>query len=300
MGNVRKEGEEMEKKYMERLVGKYCKIVTKEPGEERASVVTGVLEDVDYKDGFILVNSKQGLGCLRINTIIAIKPGRIILETNNDKHKKSLKDDKKGMVGIGTLIIFIAMVLVAAVAASVLIQTSQTLQQRAYKVSSETIQEVSSGLRIDDISGYTNSNQTYIEYMAMIIAPRAGSQYIDLQNVVVTVQLDNYTVLEFDANLIAGNVSPDGVFHTLNNSQLDSSNYGVIVIHDADNSITGTYGMNVGDSAFIIINLSASAHNGGAQPRKDIQGAVIPEIGMSAVYYVRTPAVFEQRIIQLY
>jgi flagellin FlaB len=289
----------MEKKYMERLVGKYCKIVTKEPGEERASVVSGILEEVDYKDGFIMVNSKQGLGCLRINTIVAIKPGRI-LETNNGKHKKSLKDDKKGMIGIGTLIIFIAMVLVAAVAASVLIQTSQTLQQRAYKVSSETIQEVSSGLRIDDISGYTNVNRTNIELMAMIIAPRAGSQYIDLQNVVVTIQLDNYTVLGFDPNLIAGNVSSDGVFHTLNNTDLNSTNYGIIVIHDADNSIVGTYGMNVGDSAFIVMNLSASAKNGGAEPRKDLQGAVIPEIGMSAVYYVRTPAVFEQRIIQLY
>lgn len=64
----------MEKKYMEKLVGKYCKIVTKEPGEERASVVVGILEDVDYKDGFILVESEQGLGCLRIDTIIAIKP----------------------------------------------------------------------------------------------------------------------------------------------------------------------------------------------------------------------------------
>jgi hypothetical protein len=66
----------MEKRYMERLVGKYCKIVTKEPGEERANVVTGVLEDVDYKDGFILVDSSQGLGCLRIDTVIAIKPGK--------------------------------------------------------------------------------------------------------------------------------------------------------------------------------------------------------------------------------
>jgi len=68
------EGEKMEKRYMERLVGKYCKIITKEPGEERANVVTGILEDVDYKDGFILIDSSQGLGCLRIDTVIAIKP----------------------------------------------------------------------------------------------------------------------------------------------------------------------------------------------------------------------------------
>jgi ribosome maturation factor RimP len=71
-----KDVKKMEKKYMERLIGKYCKIVTKEPGEERASVVTGTLEEVDYQDGFILVDSEQGLGCLRINTIIAIKPAR--------------------------------------------------------------------------------------------------------------------------------------------------------------------------------------------------------------------------------
>ena len=74
----------MEKRYMERLVGKYCKIVTKEPGEDRATVVTGILEDVDYKDGFILVDSSQGLGCLRIDTIIAIKPGRV----REASHKK--------------------------------------------------------------------------------------------------------------------------------------------------------------------------------------------------------------------
>lgn len=66
----------MEKKYMERLIGKYCKIVTKEPGEDKASVVIGTLEEVDYQDGFILIDSEQGLGCLRINTIIAIKPAK--------------------------------------------------------------------------------------------------------------------------------------------------------------------------------------------------------------------------------
>ena len=74
---------------MDRLVGKYCKIVTKEPGEERASVVTGILEDVDYKDGFILVNSSQGLGCLRINTIVAIKPGMTKELIRNIRKKKT-------------------------------------------------------------------------------------------------------------------------------------------------------------------------------------------------------------------
>ena len=61
---------------MDELKGKYCKIVTREPGADRASVVTGTLQDIDYEDGFILINSDQGLGCLSINTIVAIKPGK--------------------------------------------------------------------------------------------------------------------------------------------------------------------------------------------------------------------------------
>ena len=56
----------MNKKYMKRFEGRFCKIVTKEPGEKRVSVVTGVLEDIDYEDGFILVDSEQGLSLIHI------------------------------------------------------------------------------------------------------------------------------------------------------------------------------------------------------------------------------------------
>jgi hypothetical protein len=160
----------MEKRYMERLVGKYCKIVTKEPGEDRASVVTGILEDVDYKDGFIMVDSSQGLGCLRIDTIVAIKPGN-----RHGPERKSFKEDDEADIGIGTLIVFIAMVLVAAVAASVIIQTAESLQQRAYAVGKQTIRDVSSGLRIIGVSGYTDVNKTKIQYLAIAVATRAGS-----------------------------------------------------------------------------------------------------------------------------
>ena len=64
----------MNGKCVDRLIGKYCKIVTKEPGVKKATVVTGIVNEVDHEAGFIMIESSQGVGCLNLKTIIAIKP----------------------------------------------------------------------------------------------------------------------------------------------------------------------------------------------------------------------------------
>ncbi len=295
----------MEKRYMERLKGKYCKIVTKEPGEKRASVVTGTLEDVDYDDGFILVDSKQGLGCLRISTVIAIKPGN----RNKQKHgKRKIKEDKKAMVGIGTLIVFIAMVLIAAVAASVLISTSETLQSRAKTVGTQTIREVSAGISIESVTGYANAGKSKIEYLALSIRPRAGSKDIDLSLCTLSILYEELTVLTLNESLVQNvNTDNESVFDTpivsngdytiLNN--LTKTNYGLIAIHDPDGSITNTNGMNSGDRAYIIVNLTAVIGNAALESRETISGELTPEIGIKAQFDVTAPAVFSKRIVSL-
>ena len=294
----------MEKKYLERLVGKYCKVVTKEPGEERASVVTGILEDVDYKDGFILINSNQGLGCLRISTVIAIKPGN-----KRRIEKRKIKVEEEAMVGIGTLIVFIAMVLIAAVAASVLITTSETLQSRARTVGTATIREVSAGVSIESITGYTNVNKTKIEYIALTVRPRAGSKDIDLSLCTLSVLYDNLTILTLNESLVQNvNTDDKSVFQTpitsgssytiLDNTS--SIKFGVISIHDPDSSVTTTCGMNSGDRIIIIVNLSAIiTGQGGLPPRESVEGTLTPEIGIMAQYDTTAPAVFSKRIVNL-
>ena len=64
----------MEEKCVDRLIGKYCKIITQEPGEDKSRVVTGLVKNIDHEDGLITIESWQGLGVLNIDTIIAIKP----------------------------------------------------------------------------------------------------------------------------------------------------------------------------------------------------------------------------------
>ncbi len=308
---------------MERLVGKYCKIVTKEPGEDRASVVTGILEDVDYKDGFVLVDSEQGLGCLRINTIVAIKPRpnkEIEMKYKRDhtkiqkgKHYKNikyLKNNNKGAVGIGTLIIFIAMILVAAVAASVIITTADTLQQRAKTVGSSVIREVSAGLVIDNIAGYTNAEKTKIEYLAILVRPRAGTQDIDLEYTALTIKYNNLTVLTLNTSLIeqAGtdNVS---VFDTPTISGsgvkiidcVSYTNYGIVTVLDADSSVSTAQGINDGDRIYILVNLTQIIpEESGLPTRATLSGSLQPETGAPGVFEFTSPAVYAKRIVDLW
>ena len=86
-------------------------------------------------------------------------------------------------VGIGTLIIFIAMVLVAAVAAAVLIQTSGVLQQKATTVGKEATSEISSNLKIISIiADVTGEEATDLAFSVEI---SAGGNPIDINKTVV-------------------------------------------------------------------------------------------------------------------
>lgn len=285
----------MERKYVKRLVGKYCKIVTKEPGETRASAITGRIEEFDSEDGFVFVNSDQGLGCLKINTIIAIKPSM-----QHGHEKRKMNRDDHAAIGVGTLIVFIAMILVAAVAASVIIQTSETLQNRALAVGKQTIREVSSGMQIVDVTGYTNEGKTVMEYLAITIRPRAGSFNLDLNQTLVYLQHDNLTVLSLNFHEVSANISQDGIFHTLNHTNLSSIDYGVIAVRDQDNSITLSHGIGTNDLAIIIINLTAAfAETGGVPTSMEFHGRLVPEVGSAGIFMISTPNAFDHRVVQL-
>jgi archaeal flagellin FlaB len=99
--------------------------------------------------------------------------------------------DKKADMGIGTLIIFIAMILVAAIAAAVLIQTATSLQNKALLTGERSKSQVSTSLTPITVyaeDGTTNNNVEKF-YVKLKLAP--GSDPIILSDMLVSVGLKN-------------------------------------------------------------------------------------------------------------
>ena len=81
-------------------------------------------------------------------------------------------NDTWGAIGIGAMIVFISLILVAAVASAVIIQTAEKLQQNAQTAGDDTSDELSGKLTI--MQGFVDGNQDYVLYVRLA----AGSDTI--------------------------------------------------------------------------------------------------------------------------
>lgn len=242
----------------------------------------------------MLTNSKDGfsvLGDAITFTLLRMRGVRRV--------KLSLRGqlfDNNAAIGIGTLIIFIAMILVAGMAVSVIVQTMNSLQQEALQTGEETIRDISSGISVSHISGYNNG--TSINQLAIFVTTTSGSDEIDLTYTSISISDSlNQVILEFDSDVFSSNVS-NGLFSTLNESNLTASTYGIMVIRDVDNSITsGTPIMTDGDLVVLLINTNSCFS--GLSTRTEVFGNIIPENGMQGLIGFTTPNVYVDTIIDL-
>jgi flagellin-like protein len=118
--------------------------------------------------------------------------------------------DERGQVGIGTLIVFIAMVLVAAIASGVLITTAGQLQSQASQTGEEATSEVSDVLRITDVIGTANKSggSTEIETLEVKIRLASGADSVEMNETSYTIATMGDTNA---ATVVSGNESTTGV-----------------------------------------------------------------------------------------
>ena len=88
-------------------------------------------------------------------------------------------DADRGQVGIGTLIVFIAMVLVAAIAAGVLVNTAGFLQATAEDAGQESVNKVTNRVEVINQHGTVGLNDT-ISNMTLTIRLAAGSSAVNM------------------------------------------------------------------------------------------------------------------------
>ena len=154
---------------------------------------------------------------------------------NHTMFESILDEEERGQVGIGTLIVFIAMVLVAAIAAGVLINTAGFLQTQAEATGEESTSQVSDRLQVVSQSGNVttddgNQSVTDIDFV-LAKAPGAGS--IDLDQV--------------SAELIGANGQESFQLNELDDGAVD-------IFTDSDDGVVLT---DSSDRAVVSFNLSA-------------------------------------------
>ena len=108
-------------------------------------------------------------------------------------------NEESGSIGIGAMIVFIALILVAAVASAVIIQTGEKLQQNAQKSGDDTQREISGKITINSAFVVdTGTVRLYIES-----AP--GSGVLAANEIATQVTCEN---TDSDGNGIANDAAP--------------------------------------------------------------------------------------------
>ena len=93
----------------------------------------------------------------------------------------------------------------------------------------------------------------------------------------------------------------DGRVFGVNYSDLTNEEFGILVLEDADTSLT-QYApvINRGDKVMLIVNAAACfTTNSGIEERTDVVGFIYPEHGSPGIISFRTPASYSDTIYDL-
>jgi flagellin FlaB len=173
-------------------------------------------------------------------------------------------DADRGQVGIGTLIVFIAMVLVAAIAAGVLVNTAGFLQATAEDAGQESVDKVTNRLDVVSTHGVVNDtgDGKAVDSLNLTVRLAAGSGAVSLEDTTIKYVSDTTAknlVYENETTSNGQQLNDTGEFS--NGFGLNSTEY---TAYDLDDDSSTSYPvMNERADRFgIVINASVVEQNG--------------------------------------
>ena len=188
-------------------------------------------------------------------------------------------------MGVGTLIIFIAMLLVAAVAAGVLLQTAGSLQQQALVTGQASRSEISTNARVVEVSAVDGSQAGGVENFTMQMKLSPGSDPIKLDEVTITFNTDNTsTTLIYSGN---------DTFETTQAGNEGSGTFGVDYLINGSNNMNG----NLVRGDVIRVDFQSPRAIGESE---SIRINFIPKIGTATLVQFNTPDVMSTQRVYLY
>jgi flagellin-like protein len=184
------------------------------------------------------------------------------------------EERERGQVGIGTLIIFIAMVLVAAVAAGVLVNTSGLLQSQAEDTGADAQAQVSNQIDVVSATGVNKSSDFGVETIHLVVKKSPGSDPIDLEKATIAYRSDSSveTLVEDSQTSSPDDGAGASDFHV---EEIDSAG----TVLDAS-----------GERARIVVNANA-IESGDLSEGSSVTLKIVDQSGATTVYGVNIPDV---------
>jgi len=118
--------------------------------------------------------------------------------------------EDRGQVGIGTLIVFIAMVLVAAIAAGVLINTAGFLQSSAQATGQQSSDSTTNRIQVVGITGDHFTDNSEVGVVDIVVRRAPGASNVDLDKTTIQWIGPSGSYYQLAAGGADGN--PDGRF----------------------------------------------------------------------------------------